>query len=701
MTSTNAPVPAPTTGAGPAAPPTNKPQPAGALGAKTRSSRAQRMSEPAAADVVREVAVSHRVCIRPVTLRVTDETTGTVEYVDVPCGATREDVCPVCAAKNKALRVAQCREGWHADVEPWQPRPPSDTERRLVEVRAAATAVRDSTADPDEAGDARALAAAADADLAGLGIRGSVEPGHHEPDPDTTGATATDHASHTGTDSEAGEDTGTGTGSTRGRRRRSTRRRQDTPDLPARPSNGSTLGRTYTARRDGRLYRPSMFLTLTLPSYGPVRSSTGTPVDPDTYDYTAAARGNLHFARLLDRFFQNLRRVAGYDVQYFTTIEPQKRGALHAHIAIRGTLPRTLIRQVITATYHQTWWPDTGDVVYSSDDPETLPRWVEPDEDTGTPGAYVDPNTGEVLPTWDQALDALDTRLDDDPDTDPHHLARFGTVHDIKGLLAGTPEADRRIGYLTKYLTKAIDSALGAATGQPVTGENDTGSDTENSEEGTEPVRRVPPEVGAHLDQLVEALRYEPCSPTCSNWLRYGIQPKNPKPRQRPGACRSKAHTRTHLGHAGRRVLVSRKWSGKTLADHKHDRAEFVRAVLLGDLDHTPTGHEAAADGPPRSGHSHDCDPNAPAGSRTMCATCARQHRANRSHRPGWSPGAPETHDSDGQPRRLTWAPASRGDPVPPLATRLLHAIAHSATWRQQYDQALQRAHQPTHQPAA
>jgi hypothetical protein len=34
------------------------------------------------------------------------------------------------------------------------------------------------------------------------------------------------------------------------------------------------------------------------------------------------------------------------------------------------------------------------------------------------------------------------------------------------------------------------------------------------------------------------------------------------------------------LGLPGRRVLVSRRWSNKTLPDHKHDRAEFVRQTL-------------------------------------------------------------------------------------------------------------------------
>ena len=35
-----------------------------------------------------------------------------------------------------------------------------------------------------------------------------------------------------------------------------------------------------------------------------------------------------------------------------------------------------------------------------------------------------------------------------------------------------------------------------------------------------------------------------------------------------------------HLGYAGRRVLVSRKWSGKTLEDHGRDRKAWLIATL-------------------------------------------------------------------------------------------------------------------------
>ena len=195
--------------------------------------------------------------------------------------------------------------------------------------------------------------------------------------------------------------------------------------------------------------------------------------------------------------------------------------------------PAHELREVIAATYHQVWWPSTETVKY---DGAHLPVW---DEHTGT---YLDPDTGEVLPTWDQALDAIG---DED---EPLHVARFGARFDAQGVLAGSRDASRCIGYLTKYLTKHLGDCHQAAT--------DAQAD--------------------HAARLADALRYEPCSPTCANWLRYGIQPKNARPGLRPGACKGKAHRREYLGYAGRRVLVSRKWSGKTLADHRADRRTWL-----------------------------------------------------------------------------------------------------------------------------
>jgi hypothetical protein len=324
-------------------------------------------------------------------------------------------------------------------------------------------------------------------------------------------------------------------GTQRPRRHRSTRRRQDAPDLPKRKISSRTVGKTYTAP-SGKTFRPSMFLTLTCPSYGRV-GEDGTPVDPSSYDYARAARDALHFAALFDRFTQNLRRVLGYEVQYFATIEPQRRLAPHVHVAMRGTVSRAELRQIITATYHQVWWPSTDEVKFAG---EWLPVWHE------SAGRFLDPGTGEFLPTWDEALDAIG---DDDQ---PHHVARFGAKFDAQGVLAGSQDASRCISYLTKYLTKQLGDCH-----QP---------DTDAQR--------------AHMERLAEALRYEPCSPTCANWLRYGIQPKNSHPGLVPGACKGKAHRYDHLGYAGRRVLVSRKWSGKTLADHRGDRQAWLTEMI-------------------------------------------------------------------------------------------------------------------------
>ena len=140
------------------------------------------------------------------------------------------------------------------------------------------------------------------------------------------------------------------------RRHRSTRRRQDAPDLPRRKVSPRTVGKTYTAP-DGKTFRPSLFVTLTCPSYGRV-GEDGTPADPAAYDYDRAARDALTFAALFDRFIQNLRRYLGYDVQYFAAVEPQRRLAPHIHLAMRGTVSRAELRRVLAATYHQVWWPE-------------------------------------------------------------------------------------------------------------------------------------------------------------------------------------------------------------------------------------------------------------------------------------------------------------------------------------------------------
>ena len=70
------------------------------------------------ARIVRELALSQRVCIRPVMRRVLDRETGGEDQVAIACGSTLEVVCPPCAQKARVLRMQQCQEGWHRTEEP-------------------------------------------------------------------------------------------------------------------------------------------------------------------------------------------------------------------------------------------------------------------------------------------------------------------------------------------------------------------------------------------------------------------------------------------------------------------------------------------------------------------------------------------------------------------------------------------------------
>jgi hypothetical protein len=495
-----------------------------------RMTRAQRAALPLSADVAQASAEQYGVCTRPLAMRRIDTTTGRVDIVPVPCGSTREDQCRPCAEKARRLRMAQCREGWHLDTEPITDRAaPSEDHQALMATRAdLIAAYTECKASGDELTCEQIAESVAelDAELRAAGVRGRLTPLDPPPKPV----------------------------------KRSTRRRQDAPDLPHRPVERRTVGRVFAGR-----YRPSTFLTLTLDSYGRV-DAHGAAIDPDQYDYRRAARDAIHFPALVDRFWQNTRRCVGWDVQYFGTVEPQKRGAPHFHAALRGTIPRAELRAITAATYHQVWWPAHDQLVYTDDQ---LPVW-----DTRA-GAFVDPTTRTPLPTWEQACDEL---------TEPAHVIRFGEQVHVKGILGGTEEAGRHIGYLTKYLSKSIGQAAGLD-------EHATDAHSE------------------HAHRLHAELRITPCSPRCPVWLLYNVQPKGARPSMTPGQCKGKAHQLEHLGIAGRRVLVSRKWSNKTLDDHRADRGEFVRQLL--DAAGIQPSH-GLQDGPYRWERTAPADPDVP-----------------------------------------------------------------------------------------
>ncbi len=248
---------------------------------------------------------------------------------------------------------------------------------------------------------------------------------------------------HSEVEDDEGDELGTDFGSmTRDRRVRSTRRRQDVPDLPHLPVSSRTVGVVFSGN-NGREYRPSMFLTLTLPSYGQILD--GAPADPASYNYRRAALDAMLFPRLLDQFWKTLRRAAGYDVQYFSAVEPQRRLAPHLHAAIRGAIPRRVLRQVAAATYLQVWWPAFDQAGLHRRIAGVDRRWLCRPCDWSAV-AHLGRGVG-------RHRRGLGSR--------PAHVMRFGSQLDVQGLVRGQPEADRAIRYLTKYITKDVAGSHG------------------------------------------------------------------------------------------------------------------------------------------------------------------------------------------------------------------------------------------------
>ena len=215
---------------------------------------------------------------------------------------------------------------------------------------------------------------------------------------------------------------------------------------------------------------------------------------------------------------------------------------------------------------------------------------------TSRPAATSTRRPASSCPTWDDALDAIGA------DDEPLHVARFGPKFDAQGVLAGSRDSARCIGYLTKYLTKQSPTA-------------------------TRPDRRP----AEHAERLADALRYEPCSPTCANWLRYGVQPQAPRAR----AC----------APAG---APARPTAGSTSA--------------------TP----GAASWSPANGPARPSPTTAPTAKPGSCETLGL---------------------TEPDPARYTWEPVTPGDPdhMPP-AQRLLHVVADRQRWHAALAMARARA---------
>jgi hypothetical protein len=112
--------------------------------------------------------------------------------------------------------------------------------------------------------------------------------------------------------------------------------------------------------------------------------------------------------------------------------------------------------------------------------------------------------------------------------------------------------------------------------------------------------------------------------------------------------CKAKAHKAEHLGYGGRRCLVSRKWSGKTLTEHRGERRTHVLRVL------------------------------------------------------GAAGAKPEHDTDDADSERYTWQLIGPREPdQPDRLELLLRSIAQRRRWREQYDQAKTTAEPATTELAA
>ncbi len=331
------------------------------------------------------------------------------------------------------------------------------------------------------------------------------------------------------------------------------------PARPARPRptpgaaavDPASAGRTEPAPPPGRAPHgraaPTRAATGPPPSSRSPATPTGgwTPTAP-RWTRTATTTAAPPATRSTSRSWwtgsaRTLRRCVGWEVQYFGTIEPQRRGAPHFHAAAarhhpprraagdrRRDLPPGVVAQPRRHQVHRGSACRAG-----TDDAQ----------------GFVDPDDREPLPTCDEATD---------PRLDRAGARRHGSgpqVH-VKGILGGTEEAGRHIGYLTKYLTKDVAKAAGLDDG------------------AYRPAARASPPAGRRAGTSPRARRSARCG--CST----ACSPKGARHAMEPGVCKGKAHRPQHLGIAGRRVLVSRKWSNKTLDDHARERTAFVRQLL-------------------------------------------------------------------------------------------------------------------------
>ena len=431
-----------------------------------------------------------------------DLTTGRVDVVPVPCGSRWEDRCRPCADKNRRLRMAQCREGWHLDRRTHRRRRREPTERQKQlhgHPRRPARRLpgrREPRTTTDECEQIRETVAELDHELRGARRPRPARPARPEP--------PRQQALHPAAAGRAEP--------------------APPPGRAAHRRAGLRGGRTGPRRSSRSPWTPTGGWTATAPRS--TRTATTTAGPPGTRSTSRSS------------WTGSGRTSAAAWAGTSSTSAPSNRNAA----APRTSTPPSAA-------------PSPAPSCGRSPPPPTTRCGGPPTTRSATPaiGCRCGTTTRKGSSTPTPASRCRPSTRPPTQLTEPAHVVRFGPQVHVKGILGGTEEAGRHIGYLTKYLTKSVARPPGSAT-----------TPTDRQREHRRRLRRraaAHPVLAAVPDLAA---------------LRHPAQ--GPPHRRCPGLCKGKAHKPEHLGIAGRRVLVSRKWSNKTLDDH-HAERDRVRSA--------------------------------------------------------------------------------------------------------------------------
>ena len=208
---------------------------------------------------------------------------------------------------------------------------------------------------------------------------------------------------------------------------------------------------------DGKTYRPSMFVTLTLPSYGKVIPGRGVPVDPARVRLPARRAGRpalLQAGRPVGAEPAPLRRLQGPVLRRRRTPTPPRPAPARRHP--RHHPPRH------RPGGHQRP-PTTSCGGRPSTDPSST---TDRRPGLGRTSGYRDPDTGCAAADLGAGRSTTSTTT---RTPGRRTCMRFGQPGRHQGpRSAAPPDSDRAVRYLTKYLTKAVAETYADPTDEHV-----------------------------------------------------------------------------------------------------------------------------------------------------------------------------------------------------------------------------------------